>query len=89
MSAPVRVGEYLDTFIRCLVRDALREASADYWVRRAADFDKVGTPRCDEIARACLAKSQLVGEEVAFEVDEFLASEVDRASESQYGGAAA
>lgn len=35
----VSLGEYLDHFTRRILQDALAEATAAYWLRRAADFD--------------------------------------------------
>src|SRR4051794_12117305 len=40
-------------FQRVVIIDSLLEASRGYWLRRAADFDAVGTPECDETAQAC------------------------------------
>jgi len=43
----------VDHFQRRVIVDALKEATAAYWLRRAAQFDAVGNARCDEIAQAC------------------------------------
>lgn len=51
--------EKLDQIARRFVIDMLLEASAAYWLRRAEDFANVGTPACDEIARACRNKAAL------------------------------
>lgn len=47
------LGVDLEHFRRRVVQDALQEATAAYWTRRAKTFAGVGTPACDEIARAC------------------------------------
>ncbi len=45
---------------RCRVlQDALNEATAAYWIRRAETFDAVGNERCDEIALACRRRAAL------------------------------
>lgn len=36
-----------------VLQDAFNEALGAYWLRRAESFERVGTARCDEIARAC------------------------------------
>lgn len=43
-----------------VLQDALTEATADYWLRRAAAFEKVGTPTCDAIAANCRFHASLV-----------------------------
>lgn len=55
--------EKLDQITRRFVIDMLLEATENYWLRRAADFAKVGTPECDEIARACRNKASLCAED--------------------------
>lgn len=52
--------------LRMLV-DLLLEADAAYWLKRADDFAKIGTPSCDEISQACRNKAALVREEHAEE----------------------
>jgi hypothetical protein len=47
------VVENVDHFQRRVLMDALREATAAYWLRRAKQFEWVGNARCDEIAQAC------------------------------------
>lgn len=44
---------HIEHFRARVLQDALLEATAVYWLRRADAFDAVGTPRCDEIALAC------------------------------------
>lgn len=44
---------YVANFQRRVIQDALVEATAAYWLHRAETFDAVGTPECDEVARAC------------------------------------
>lgn len=46
-------------FMRRVLQDAWTEATEAYWLRRAAAFDAVGTPACDEIARACRNRASL------------------------------
>ena len=55
--------ERLEQIARRFVVDMLLEASSAYWLRRAEDFAKVGTPACDEIARACRNKAALCRED--------------------------
>lgn len=43
----------LDQFTHRLLQDALAEATAVYWQRRAATFDAVGTAAAAETAQAC------------------------------------
>jgi hypothetical protein len=48
------------------IREALLEAQAVHWRRRAQTFREVGTPKCDEIALACenRARVSLLGGDV-------------------------
>lgn len=55
--------EKLEQIARRFVIDMLLEAEESYWLRRADDFAKVGTPACDEIARACRNKAMLCRED--------------------------
>lgn len=50
MSALVK---HVTHFQRRVIQDAITEASAAYWDRRAATFARVGTPACDQTALAC------------------------------------
>ena len=68
--------ETLETIARRMVLDILLESQEAYWLRRARDFAKVGTPACDEIARACRARASLCREESADEWAELLAVEL-------------
>jgi hypothetical protein len=68
--------ETLETIARRFVIDMLLEAQESYWRRRAEDFAKVGTARCDEIAQACRNKATLCREESADEWAELLAVEL-------------
>ena len=45
----------LDTehFRQRVLQDALTEATAQYWERRATQFANVGTPNCNMIAENC------------------------------------
>ena len=45
--------EYAENFRRRVLQDALNEATAGYWTKRAETFDAVGNASSDEIARAC------------------------------------
>lgn len=60
-----RLVEDVAHFRRRVLQDALNEACAWYWLRRADDFNVVGTPECDEIAQACRNRAavSLLGEE--------------------------
>lgn len=51
------IGRAADHFVKRLLLDCLTEATAAYWQRRAESFAAVGTPSCDEIARACRARA--------------------------------
>jgi|LULE01.1.fsa_nt_gb hypothetical protein len=52
MSAP-DLDAYVEHFRTRVLQDALAEATASYWNRRAATFAAVGNARCDAIAAAC------------------------------------
>lgn len=56
--------DYVANFRRRVLQDALSEATAAYWTKRAEQFEAVGNARCDEIAIACRnrAKVALGGE---------------------------
>jgi hypothetical protein len=54
-----RLLEHVEHFQHRVMQDALSEATADYWRRRAEQFAAVGTPACDEIAEACRNRSRL------------------------------
>ncbi len=59
---PVTGGEFLPLelhFMHRVLQDAWLEATESYWLRRAAAFDAVGTPACDEIAQACRNRATL------------------------------
>lgn len=47
------LDEHLHHFARRLIQDALQEATAAYWERRADTFATVGTPDADQTALAC------------------------------------
>ena len=51
--------EHLEHFRARVLQDALNEATAAYWQRRAEAFAAVGTPACDEIAQACRNRARL------------------------------
>lgn len=51
--------EYVAHFQHRVIQDALAEATALYWERRAQDFDAVGTPECDEVAQACRHRARV------------------------------
>ena len=44
MSGPGALADEVDHFRRRVLQDALNEATAAFWLRRAADFERVGTP---------------------------------------------
>lgn len=54
------LDQHLAHFQWRVLQDALCEATADYWERRAHTFAAVGNARCDEIAQACRNKAQLL-----------------------------
>lgn len=66
----------LETIARRFAVDVLLEAQESYWLRRADDFTRVGTPKCDEIAQACRNKATLCREESEDEWAELLAVEL-------------
>ncbi len=51
------LAEYVEHFRHRVIQDALTEATAAYWLRRADTFAAVGNVRCDEIAQACRARA--------------------------------
>lgn len=51
--------EHVDHFQHRVMQDALAEATAAYWRKRAADFEAVGTPECDETAKACRNRARI------------------------------
>lgn len=59
MSQPILIDDYLEQFAARFMQDALNEATSRYWLRRAAQFEAVGTATCDEIATACRNRARL------------------------------
>ena len=59
MSGPGALADEVEHFRRRVLQDALNEACAAYWIRRAEDFEKVGTSACDEVAKACRHRAEL------------------------------
>lgn len=59
MVSVAELVDYIDHFSHRLMQDALAEATAEYWRRRAQQFAEVGTPACDEISKACWARSHV------------------------------
>ncbi len=53
------LAAHIENFTRRVMQDALAEATAAYWLRRAKTFEAVGNPRCDEIAEACRHRATL------------------------------
>ncbi len=53
------LAAHVENFTRRVMQDALAEATANYWIRRAETFEAVGNPRCDEIAEACRHRATL------------------------------
>lgn len=49
-----------ELFVRRMILECLQESSADWWDRRAVQFDRVGNERCDEIADACRNKASFL-----------------------------
>ncbi|WP_210441505.1 hypothetical protein [Nocardioides xinjiangensis] len=68
--------ETLEQIAHRFVIDMLLQAQESYWLRRAEDFAKVGTPHADEIAQACRNKAILCREESTDEWAELLAVEL-------------
>lgn len=60
------LADTVEHFRKRVLQDALNEATAAYWRKRALDFDRVGTPECDEIAQVCRnrARVSLLGGDV-------------------------
>jgi hypothetical protein len=56
---PTELYDYVEHFRMRVLQDALQEATAGYWNRRAEAFAVVGTPECSEIAQACRNRSTL------------------------------
>lgn len=53
------LAEHVEHFRMRVLQDALAEATAAYWLRRAEQFAAVGTPACDETAQACRNRASL------------------------------
>lgn len=73
-----------DQMARRLLLDALNEATAAYWRKRAEDFAALGGPSCDEIAEACRNRARVCemggdSAEYAALIREVLADDVDQA----------
>jgi hypothetical protein len=51
--------EHVEHFQHRVMQDALAEATAAYWEKRARDFDAVGTPSADETAEACRNRARV------------------------------
>lgn len=68
--------EKIDRLAQSMLVDLLLDSQERYWLKRADDFAKVGTPACDEIARACRAKATRCREEYAREWSHLLAIEL-------------
>lgn len=67
---PADLPEYVEHFRARVLQDALTEATAAYWLRRAEQFAAVGTPACDETAQACRNRAMLAlsGEETPSQI---------------------
>ena len=48
-----------DHFRERVAQDAIAEATAEYWERRAKAFRAVGTEKADEIAQSCVNRAAL------------------------------
>lgn len=57
---PEALADYVEHFGKRVLQDALNEATASYWNRRAEQFEAVGNARCDAIALACRRKATIV-----------------------------
>ena len=68
---PGPLVEHIEHFRERVLQDALQEATAAYWRKRAADFAAVGTPACDEIAEACRNRARVA---LDGDVEEFYAA---------------
>lgn len=66
MSGPSAIAASVAHFRERVLQDALNEATAAYWRKRAEDFRHVGTPECDEVAEACenRARVSLLGGDI-------------------------
>ena len=63
------LAEHLEHFRMRVFQDALNEATAAYWLKRAEQFDAVGNDRCDEVAQACRNRATLaLGAEIPHQV---------------------
>ena len=51
--------EHVEHVQHRVVQEALATATAAYWNRRAEDFQRVGTPECDEVAEACRNRARV------------------------------
>ena len=49
--------DVVEHFRKRVLQDALTEATAAYWNRRAEQFAAVGNERCDEVAKAFVASA--------------------------------
>ena len=52
-SGKTGVAEHVEHFRWRVLQDALAEATATYWERRAAAFAIVGNALCDQVAQNC------------------------------------
>ena len=59
---PALLPTHLEHFRLRVLQHALLEATTSYWTRRAAQFDQVGNPACDEVAQACRHHATLLRE---------------------------
>jgi hypothetical protein len=59
VSGPGALADAVAHFRRRVLQDALNEACASYWLKRAEDFERVGTPECAEVGRACRHRAEL------------------------------
>jgi hypothetical protein len=56
----IQLLDHLEQFRWRVLQDALQEATAAYWERRAETFAAVGNDRCDTTARNCRFHAQLL-----------------------------
>lgn len=65
---PFDLAEHVEHFRARVLQDALAEATAAYWERRAETFEAVGLPEAEAVAVACRRHAALVRGELYAEV---------------------
>ena len=81
---PIQVGallpDVLDRIAKRFVRQTILEMMPAHWIRRADEFEAVGTPSCDQVALACRRHAYLLA---AYPPDPELIREIDQAIEKE------